>query len=442
MKVSENVKTTLSKKMLFKLARPLLTGALWLTTTLAHAEVQELDRIVAIVNNDVIMQSQLNQGVQEAQQLIAKRQGSAPDADTLRKQVLDQLILESIQLQMAQKADLKIDDDDLNQAMQSIAQRNNLTLDQFRQALARQGLSFDQARDQIRRRMLISRVRDAMVLRRVQVSDQELQNFMNSDLGRLHLSDDYHLAQVVIPVRDETSKAAIQQAENQARQIYQQARDGADFAKLAIAHSADENAFNGGEIGWRKAAELPAPFDHIIPELSPGQVTEPVRGPGGFIIVKVLGKRGANDVVQDEVHVRHILIRPSQVRSEQETKRLIDRIYQRIQNGEDFATLAKNFSEDPSSALNGGDLNWIPPQATVPEFRQVMQHIPEGEVSKPFRSAFGWHILQVLGRRSTDKSSEARRLEATNLLRNHKAEEKLQAWLREIRADAYVEIKN
>ena len=426
----------------FKFVRPLLAGVLWFSASLAHAEVKELDHIVAIVNNDVIMQSQLKQSMAEARALIARRQGSVPDDATLRKQVLDQLILENIQLQMAHKADLTISKDDLDQAMQSIAQRNNMSLNQFRQVLAKQGLTFDQARDQIRRRMLIQRVRDAMVLHRVQVSDQEVKNFMNSDLGRLHLSDDYHLAQIYIPIRDESSPQSIQQAQAKAEQIYEKASQGADFAKLAIANSADENAFNGGEIGWRKSAELPAPFDRIVPELSPGQVTKPVHGPGGFIIVKVLDKHGASDVVEDEVHVRHILLRPSKVRSEEEAKRLIDRIYERLQNGEDFATLAKNFSEDPSSAMKGGDLGWLPPQATVPEFRKMMETTPAGEITKPFRTAFGWHIMQVLERRSTDKSAQARELEAKNLLRNHKAEERLQSWLREIRANAYVEIKD
>lgn len=410
-------------------------------SSLAHAQVQPLDRVVAIVDNDVVMQSQLDQRVREVQQTIARREGGAPDPAALRSQVLDRLIVENIQLQLGARAGIRISDDELNQAMETIAQRNNMTLDQFRGAVARDGLSYEQAREQVRREMIISRVRQRQVGERIQVSDQELQNFMASDLGRMHLSDDYRLANILIPVPDGASTANIQEAEARAQQVYRQLQQGADFGQLAIANSAGENAFDGGEIGWRKAAQLPAPFDNMVGSMSVGDVTQPVRTPGGFIMIKVLEKRGAGNQVRDEVHVRHILIKPSEIRSEQETQKLIERLYQRIQNGEDFATLAKSFSEDPGSALNGGDLNWVDPSNLVPEFRQVMEQTPQGQLSRPFQTQFGWHILEVLGRRATDASDDARRQQALTLLRNRKYDEELQNWLGRIRDEAYVEIK-
>lgn len=421
--------------------RPALLSAMLVGSSLAHAQVQPLDRVVAIVDNDVVMQSQLDQRVREVQQTIARREGGAPDPAALRSQVLDRLIVENIQLQLGARAGIRISDDELNQAMETIAQRNNMTLDQFRGAVARDGLSYEQAREQVRREMIISRVRQRQVGERIQVSDQELQNFMASDLGRMHLSDDYRLANILIPVPDGASTANIQEAEARAQQVYRQLQQGADFGQLAIANSAGENAFDGGEIGWRKAAQLPAPFDNMVGSMSVGDVTQPVRTPGGFIMIKVLEKRGAGNQVRDEVHVRHILIKPSEIRSEQETQKLIERLYQRIQNGEDFATLAKSFSEDPGSALNGGDLNWVDPSNLVPEFRQVMEQTPQGQLSRPFQTQFGWHILEVLGRRATDASDDARRQQALTLLRNRKYDEELQNWLGRIRDEAYVEIK-
>ncbi|MCY1358174.1 Chaperone SurA [compost metagenome] len=238
-----------------------------------------------------------------------------------------------------------------------------------------------------------------------------------------------------------SSPDTIQAAERQARELYEQLQQGADFAQLAISRSAGETALEGGEIGWRKAAQLPPPFDGMISALPVGQVTEPVRTPGGFIILKLLDKRGGQTVVRDEVHVRHILLKPSEIRSEADTQRLAERLYERIQSGEDFAELAKSFSEDPGSALNGGDLNWIDPNALVPEFREVMAQTPAGKLSKPFKSPYGWHVLEVLGRRATDSSDKLREQQALNVLRNRKYDEELQAWLRQIRDEAYVETK-
>ncbi|MCY1410015.1 Chaperone SurA [compost metagenome] len=210
---------------------------------------------------------------------------------------------------------------------------------------------------------------------------------------------------------------------------------------MAMARSASETALEGGDMGWRKAAQLPPPFDRQLSVMSVGDVTQPVRTPGGFIIVKLLEKRGGGTLVRDEVHVRHILIKPSEIRSEAATEQLAEKLYERIQAGEDFAELAKSYSEDPGSALNGGDLNWIDPNALVPEFREVMANTPQGKLSKPFKSPFGWHVLEVLGRRATDSTSQAREQQAMTVLRNRKYDEELQTWLRQIRDEAYVEIK-
>lgn len=420
--------------------RPLLLGALFLATS-AQAAVQPLNRVVAIVDKDVVMQSQLDARLREVQQTIAKRGVRAPSEQVLSKQVLERLIIENIQLQIGERSGIRVSDEELNQALGTIAQRNGMSLEQFRAALAKDGLSFAGARDQVRREMVISRVRQRRVAERIQVSDQEVQNFLASDLGKQQLSQEFRLANILIPVPDGASPATIQAAERQTKELYQQLRQGADFAQQAIALSASETALEGGEMGWRKAAQLPPPFDGMVSTMAVGEVTEPMRTPGGFIMLKLLETRGGETQVRDEVTVRHILIKPSEIRSEAETKRLVERLYQRIQAGEDFAQLAKDFSEDPGSALNGGVLSWIDPNALVPEFREVMANTPSGELSKPFKTPYGWHVLEVMGRRATDSSAQVREQQAQKLLRNRKYEEELQTWLRQIRDEAYVEIK-
>ncbi|MDD2055675.1 peptidylprolyl isomerase SurA [Pseudomonas putida] len=420
--------------------RPLMLGAMLLGSAV-HAAVQPLDQVVAIVDNDVIMRSQLDQRVHEVQQTIAKRGAGAPPADVLNQQVLERLIVENLQLQIGERSGIRITDEELNQAIATIAQRNGMSVEQFRAALAHDGLSYEDARDQVRREMIISRVRQRRVAERVQVTEQEVKNFLASDLGKMQLSEEFHLANILIPTPESANSEAIQAAARQAGEVYQQLKQGADFGQLAIARSASETALEGGDMGWRKAAQLPPPFDRLLSSMSVGDVTEPMRTPGGFIILKILEKRGGENVVRDEVHVRHILIKPSEIRSEAETRKLAQKIYERIESGEDFADLAKSFSEDPGSALNGGDLNWVDPNALVPEFREVMAKTPQGKLSKPFQTQYGWHVLEVLGRRATDSTSQAREQQAMTVLRNRKYDEELQTWLRQIRDEAYVEIK-
>ncbi|MFJ3261302.1 peptidylprolyl isomerase [Pseudomonas sp. NPDC086581] len=428
------------KTMLCKALRPLMLGAL-LASSVVHAEVVPLDRVVAIVDNDVVMQSQLDQRLREVRATIQKRGAPLPPEHVLTQQVLERLIIENIQLQIGDRSGVRITDEELNQAMGTIAQRNNMSLDQFRAALSHDGLSYDEAREQVRREMIISRVRQRRVAERIQVSEQEVQNFLASDLGKIQLSEEYRLANILIPVPDSASPETVQAAARQAQEMYQQLKQGADFGQLAVSRSAGDNALEGGEIGWRKAAQLPSPFDSMVGSLAVGDVTEPVRTPGGFIIIKLEEKRGGSKMLRDEVHVRHILLKPSEIRSEEETQRLAEKLYERIQAGESFADLAKKFSEDPGSKLNGGDLNWVDPESLVPEFREVMNNAPQGQVTKPFRSPFGWHVLEVLGRRATDSSDKFREQQAAQTLRARKYDEELQAWLRQIRDEAYVEIK-
>ncbi len=435
-KATVNVKTMLIKPLsALILASSLLVGNL-------YAAEQPLDRVAAIVDNDVVMYSQYQTRLKEVQQTIAKRGVQAPAEDVLRQQVMERLILDAIQLQIAERSGIRVSDEELNASMATIAERNGLTQQEFAQALAADGLTLQDAQEQIRHEMIISRVRQYRVAERIQVTDQEVQNFLASDLGKMQLAEEYQLANILIPVPDAATNDDLDKAQKTVATVVKQLEQGADFAQLAMTYSASENALEGGEMGWRKAAQLPPPFDRLLGGMSIGQVTEPARTAGGIIMLKLLDKRGGDVMYRDEVHVRHILLKPSEIRSPEATQKLAQRLYERLRNGEDFAALAKQFSEDPGSALNGGDLNWIDPSSLVPVFREEMARTEIGQLSKPFESQFGWHVLQVLDRRSTDSSAQMREQQAVSLLRNRKYDEELQTWLRQIRDEAYVEIKN
>ena len=435
-KATVNVKTMLIKPLsALILASSLLVGNL-------YAAEQPLDRVAAIVDNDVVMYSQYQTRLKEVQQTIAKRGVQAPAEDVLRQQVMERLILDAIQLQIAERSGIRVSDEELNASMATIAERNGLTQQEFAQALAADGLTLQDAQEQIRQEMIISRVRQYRVAERIQVTDQEVQNFLASDLGKMQLAEEYQLANILIPVPDAATNDDLDKAQKTVASVVKQLEQGADFAQLAMTYSASENALEGGEMGWRKAAQLPPPFDRLLGGMSIGQVTEPARTAGGIIMLKLLDKRGGDVMYRDEVHVRHILLKPSEIRSPEATQKLAQRLYERLRNGEDFAALAKQFSEDPGSALNGGDLNWIDPSSLVPVFREEMARTEIGQLSKPFESQFGWHVLQVLDRRSTASSAQMREQQAVSLLRNRKYDEELQTWLRQIRDEAYVEIKN
>lgn len=435
-KATVNVKTMLIKPLsALVLVSTMLAGTV-------HAAEQKLDRIAAIVDNDVVMLSQYQTRLKEVQQTLSKRGVEVPPDDVLRQQVMERLIIDAIQLQIAERSGIRVSDEELSASLATIAERNGLTQKEFEQALAADGLSLEDAREQIRNEMIISRVRQYRVTERIQVTDQEVQNFLASDLGKMQLAEEYELANILVPVPDGATSAELDQAQKTVATIVQKLKNGGDFSQLAISYSASENALEGGDMGWRRAAQLPPPFDRLVGEMSIGQVTEPTRTAGGIIMLKLLDKRGDQVMYRDEVHVRHILLTPSEIRSPEATQKLANRLYERLRSGEDFAALAKQFSEDPGSALNGGDMNWVDPSSVVPEFREEMARTEIGQLSKPFASQFGWHVLQVLDRRSTDSSAQMREQQALNLLRNRKYDEELQTWLGQIRDEAYVEIKD
>ncbi|MEN8668457.1 MAG: peptidylprolyl isomerase [Ketobacter sp.] len=416
-----------------------LLAALLMLAAGLHAEPRELDRVVAVVDDDIIMETELLERTASIRARMRDQQTQLPPTDVLLEQVLERMIVESIELQMAEKAGIRVSDNQLNETLANIARQNNMTTEAFRETVLSEGMSWPALRDQIRRELTVNQLRQRRVGGRIQITDQDVDNFLNSEVAKTNLAPDYRLGHILIAIDNQTPP---QVAEETAMMVYQKLQDGADFAALAVRYSSGDAALSGGDLGWRKAAQLPTLFSDTVLDMGAGDVSAPIRSASGYHIIKVLELRGGTEQIVQQTKARHILVKPNEIRSETETRTLIEDIYRQLQQDPDqFETLAKTYSDDPGSALQGGSLGWVNPGTMVPEFEQQMQAAQIGEISQPFRSDFGWHILQVEERRSQDMSEEFRRSRARQMLQKRRFDEELDGWLREIRQNAYVEIK-
>ena len=418
----------------------LLGGLVALSTTFTQAEPVLLDQVIAVVDDDVIMASDLQQRVELVYQ--QNRGGTLPPQAALESQVLERMIIESIQMQMAERGGVRISDAQLNEAMGRIASQNNMSLPQFRQAMEAEGISFALARQQILDEMRISRVQRFQVGERIQITDQDVDYFLASELGKMASSAEYQLGHILIATPDNATPADLKAAEKKASEIVRKLRNGGDFRQLAMAESSSRTALEGGDLGWRKESQLPGLFADVAPKLQVGEISDPISASGGFHIIQLKDKRGGSTQLITQTKTRHILLRPNELRDAEDAERQIHQLYQRLQAGEDFATLAREFSDDPGSGSNGGDLGWVNPGDMVPEFDATMKDTAAGAISAPFETQFGWHILLVEDRRQTDVGAENQRNQVRNMLYGRRFEEELPIWLRKIRSEAYVEIKN
>ena len=426
-----------------KLHKLITAAALTLLLPISNTHGAEipLDRIAAVVNDGIILQSELEQRITIIREQLQSRNTRVPPDHVLRKQVLNRLIIESIQKQMAEQNGIRVSDSQLNGAIANIAAQNGLSIDQFREALIAEGRDYNIAREQIRNEMLINSVQQNLVNRRIRVSEQELDNFLNSEDGKSQASAEFLLGHILIATPSQASPEIIQQAESKAKEIFDKLKNGADFAETAVEFSNAPNALKGGDLGWRKANELPKALSKAVRKLSPGEFSKPVRSPSGFHILLAKDKRGGAVQLIDQRLVSHILLKPTEIRTNEQAKRQISQLYQRIASGEDFAALAKEFSDDPASGSEGGSLGWTQNGQMVPEFEQVMNSTAVGQVSEPFESRFGWHILTVLDTRTEDMGETMQENRARATIRKRKFNEELSNWLREIRSQAYVDIK-
>ena len=397
-----------------------------------------LDRIVAVVENDVITASELRERINviKAQ---AGDQAKLPDEATLTEQVLQRMIVERLQVDWGQRRGITVDDLSLDQAMRNLAQRNQLDLDQFRNALLQQGIDYVAFRDQVRTEMTIGQVVRRAVESNIQVSASEIDTLLESQQGSLDSNAEYRIAHILIQLPQDPTPSDIEAAKTKIEDIHKRALEGESFTQLAIANSQAQDALEGGDLGWRNKNQLPGVFSRNLSNMKPGDISDALRSGSGFHVFRILDMRGNDRVMVNQVLARHILIRTNAVRSDEQVRRDLVSLRSRITNGEDFAELARAHSEDPGSASKGGELGWTAPSAFTPAFREVAESISENDISEPFKSRFGWHILQVIDKREHDNSDEARRNQARDFIRQRKLSEETELWLRQLRDESYVE---
>ncbi|MBT5577171.1 MAG: molecular chaperone SurA [Porticoccaceae bacterium] len=426
---------------LWKISKSLLAAGTLVASLGASAQLQILDKVIAIVDDDVVLQSELDQRLATVYAQIQQAGTQAPPQEVLSQQVLDQLISERLQLNIAYSAGVRITDEEVNAAMARVAQSNNLSMEEYVNQIHAAGQTVAIVREEIRNEITLVRVQQGKVMRRIRISPQELDNFLNSEEGRFLTSPDVNVGQILLAVPSSASTAEAELVLERAQSILDEINGGKDFRELAIANSADQSALKGGDLGWRKMAQLPGVFIDAVEDLQLGEVSKPIRSGAGYHLLKLYERRGGGERLIEQHFARHILIKPNQIRDQETTLNELNALRERVIAGEDFAELAKEFSEDPGSGLKGGELGWSTPGMFVPEFEQTMNTIALNEISAPFSSQFGWHILQVTDRRKQDFSSDIHRNRAENMLRQRKYEEELQVWMQEIRDEAFIEIK-
>jgi peptidyl-prolyl cis-trans isomerase SurA len=409
----------------------------------AAQSVMPVDRIVAVVNKDVITATELGEAVAGAQRQLRRQGTPLPDRGVLERQMLERLILDKAQVQLARERGIRVDELQLDRAVQRIAQNNNMSLADFRRALERDGVAFPAWRDELREQILLSRLREREVDDRIQVSDTEIDLFLAETAGKPDTRVEYQLSHLLVRVPEQASPERIEAARARAQKALAEARAGADFASLAASYSDAPDALQGGALGWRSHERLPALFSGALAGMQPGEVSEVLRSPAGFHVLRLAARRGAalDGAPVAQTRLRHILIRASETMSEGEALRRLNDLRARIVSGAvDFGEMARVHSGD-ATAARGGELDWVYPGDTVPEFERAYQELKVGELSQPVRTPFGYHLIQVLERRSADMSPERRRLQARQALRERKSDEAYQDWLRQLRDQIYVELR-
>ncbi|HDK37781.1 MAG TPA: molecular chaperone SurA [Thiolapillus brandeum] len=416
-------------------------GLLSLIPKTHAAELGLMDRIVAIVNDDVVVQSELQQEAAIIRNKLAKAGATnIPEAE-IEKQALERLILHKLQLAEARKLGINIDEETLLTAMNNIAAQNGLTLDELATALQEQGMSLDEYRQELRDEIALQRLRNQEVISRIQITKAEVDNYLQHVAENPGGRDAYRLRHILIATPDGASSKEIAAAKKQAEEILQRLQQGEDFTSLATRYSAGRQALEGGDLGWLEAGQVPSLFIGELAQMERGDIRGPFHGSSGFHIIKLEDYKGGDKNIIKQTHARHILIRTNELTSDDDARIRLQQLYQRINGGEDFAALARAHSDDKTSAIKGGDLGWVSPGNLVPKFEEVMDSLAKGELSEPFRTQFGWHIVQVLDRRDFDATDEVKRNKARLALRKRKADEALQLYLRKLRDQAFVETR-
>ena len=425
--------------MINKLSIPLvLACGLYLLSHYAYAE--QLDRIVAVVEDDVILESELQR---EAVAIVRKLQASnttMPPEYVIKRQVLEKMIVDRLQRHLAEKAGINMSEEMLTNSATEIAQRNNMTLEQFKQELQSQGMSYKAFLENMRNEIVINQLRGKEIGERIKVTDREIEHFIETEDKGGEGIGQYHLGHILVAVKEGASAEVIKKAIDKAEQLVKDLRAGQDFTKTAMSVSDDDNALKGGDLGWRSKSDVPTLFVDVVSKMSTGDVSDPIRSPSGFHIIKMLEAKGVGTQMITKAKVRHILIKTNELVDDDEAQKRLMGLKQRIADGDDFATLARAHSDDKGSALKGGSLDWVGPDDLVKPFQEAMEKLAINEISDPVQTQFGWHLIQVLERESKDNTSDFKKNQIRDIIRKRKIEEETELWLRRLRDESYVEI--
>lgn len=412
------------------------------SVSVGYAYDEALDRIVAVVEDGVILESELDNKVRTIKRGLEQSNTALPPNSMLTRQVLERMIVEKIQLQLAEKSGIRVDDETLRMAVQQIAQRNKISVEELRESLEQEGVSYADFLNQIRGEITIGRFRSNQVNSQVKVSDREIDHYLEAQTkSGVNPDSEYLLGHILIATPQAASSADIQKAKDKADAMFGDLKKGADFKQTALQSSDDPEALKGGDLGWRKLGQIPSLFAELVPTMHEGDIQGPIRSPNGFHIIKLLGVKGGEQHTVTKTHVRHILIKPNETLSDADAAQKLLGLKERIANGEDFAELARAHSDDKGSAIKGGDLGDVEPGALVPPFEDAMSKLSPNELSAPVQTQFGWHLIQVLERHESTDNSEAQRSQARDAIFKRKVEEETELWLRRIRDEAYVEIR-
>ncbi|OQW90921.1 MAG: hypothetical protein BWK79_18340 [Beggiatoa sp. IS2] len=403
---------------------------------------ETLDYIVAVVNEDVITHTALQRKIQETVDGLRKRQVNIPPQRELEKRVLEGMVTRILQLQLAKQAGIEVDDDSLNEMLRNVAAQEQKTLQDFRLTVERDGYEFREFREELRNEMLIKRLQQRQVVNRINVTNREIETFLAGQTQQGEKSDEYHLLHILVALPEAASPEIIAVKQREAENVLAKLRTGADFKEIAFTVSDSQVALEGGDLGWRKIGEIPTLFTDAVKKMAIGAVEGPIRNASGFHIIKLADKRQAEEAVATQNKVRHILRKTSESISDFEAEYDLSLLKTRIEGGEDFGALAQAHSDDKGSASEGGLLGWIGPGDLVPEFEEVIARLQMDKVSEPFKSRYGWHIIQVLESRQQDNTKNAQRNKAMRQIRQRKVEEELQEWLKQLRDEAYVEYRS
>lgn len=403
--------------------------------------IEELDSIAIVVNDNIISSQEVTNRLDDFKRQLDLQGKKLPPLNLLKKQVVERMIIDSIQLQLAKAQGIHIDDLSLNQALEGIAKNNKTSLDAMRRTLQSKGINYENFREQTRKDIMIRQIQQRMIYSRVKVSPQEIDIFLEQQKqSGQKANDKYHLSHILIATPEAASAEDIASALNKAKKALTEIKNGKPFSDVALNYSKGRHALQGGDLGWRSAAQLPSLFLDTARKLKKGKTSQPLRSASGFHILKLNDKKTQQHLVS-QTHARHILIKSDQITSDEQARKQLTKVKQRLDKGEDFSALAAKFSQDPGSKNNGGDLGWTAEGTFVPRFTKVMKSLKVNQISEPFKSQFGWHVIQVLGRRQQDETDTLIRQKAERAIQNRKADEELQLWLRRARDEAYVDYR-